>query len=193
MPVTTTTILLARHGETDWNAERRYQGHADRPLNAAGRLQARELAQSLLSEGVSAIYSSDLLRARETAEIVAAWIGLPVITRDALREIDVGEFSGLTHEEIVARWPEVPARTDALGYGWTRGESFEALHTRIAAELRRIAGVHPGETVLVVGHGAMMRVVLAARAGLDLSAHRQVVGPIANGAVERIELPATDG
>lgn len=183
-----TTILLARHGETDWNVERRYQGHADRSLTDAGRAQARALAELVKRENVVAIYSSDLLRARETAEIVGAWLDLPVTTRAGLREIDVGEFSGLTHAEIVERWPDVPARTKERGYGWMQGESFEELSDRVHTELRRIAAAHPDQTVLVVGHGAMMRVVLAMRDGLDLAAHRSVVGPIANGALERIEL-----
>ena len=184
------TILLARHGETDWNAERRFQGHADEPLNAAGRRQARTLAEVVSGESLVAIYSSDLRRALETAEIVGERLGLPVETRSGLREIDVGEFRGLTYEEIVVRWPEVPQRTERLGYGWLEGESYDELGTRVFDELRAIAGRHCGSTVLVVGHGAMMRVVLASTAGLDLVSHRRVLGPIGNCAVHRLELEA---
>ena len=101
-----TTILLVRHGETDWNLERRWQGHIDRPLNDVGRAQARALADRLDSEPFAAVYSSDLARARETAEIVAAAHGLPVHLDPRLREADVGEWSGLTADEIERRYPE---------------------------------------------------------------------------------------
>ncbi len=91
-----TELLLARHGETDWNRERRWQGHADPPLNELGRAQARRLAEALAGEQLEAIYASDLRRAHETAEIVGARLGLPVTSDPDLREIDVGSWSGLT-------------------------------------------------------------------------------------------------
>src|SRR6185437_6606991 len=94
-----TTLLLVRHGETDWNAERRYQGHADVPLNDRGVEQARELAEQLAGERIDAIYSSDLSRAHATAEIVGERLGVPVVTDPDLREIDVGAVEGLTFEE----------------------------------------------------------------------------------------------
>src|SRR5579871_2475081 len=105
-----TTLLLARHGETDWNSERRWQGHADRPLNDTGRAQAAELAESLDGTAIAAIYSSDLARARETAEIVAARLGLTVVLDPGLREVDVGDWSGVRHDEVAARFPEGFAR-----------------------------------------------------------------------------------
>jgi alpha-ribazole phosphatase len=98
-----TTILLARHGETDWNRDGRFQGHADPPLNAAGRRQAEGLAQTVASEPPDAVYASDLRRAFETAEIVGARLGLPVGREIALREIDVGSWHGLTREQIDGR------------------------------------------------------------------------------------------
>ena len=94
-----TTILLARHGETDWNRERRFQGHADPPLNETGREQARTLAAELAGEELDAVYTSDLARANETAKIIASRLGVPVVVDAELREIDVGEWQGLT-------WPE---------------------------------------------------------------------------------------
>src|SRR5215831_10645180 len=89
-----TTILLARHGETDWNTERRWQGHDDQPLNEAGRQQARELGASLAGRPIAAVYASDLSRAHETATIVAGELGLPVVADERLREVDVGDWSG---------------------------------------------------------------------------------------------------
>src|SRR5581483_12433051 len=88
-----TTLLLVRHGETDWNSERRWQGHADEPLNETGRAQAREVADELADRSIDAVYSSDLSRARETAEIIAARLGLSVTTDARLGEVDVGDWS----------------------------------------------------------------------------------------------------
>ncbi|HEU0337127.1 MAG TPA: histidine phosphatase family protein, partial [Gaiellaceae bacterium] len=99
------TVLLARHGETDWNREGRFQGHADPPLNDLGRAQARELADRLAREPLAAVYASPLRRAYETAEIVAATHDLPLRSVAGLREVDVGSWSGLTRSEIEARFP----------------------------------------------------------------------------------------
>jgi broad specificity phosphatase PhoE len=172
------TLLLVRHGETDWNAARRWQGHADRPLTGRGREQARKLAAEL--DDVAAVYASDLARARETAEIVAAELGLPVTTRRDLREIDVGPFEGLTREEVDQRFPDAARLADERGWGWEGGETPGQMAGRVFAALREIAESHPGERVLVVLHGGNIRAVLAAADGLDLASHRRVVGPAEN-------------
>jgi probable phosphoglycerate mutase len=158
------TILLVRHGETDWNRERRWQGHADRPLNETGRGQARELAAQLEQDPPEAIYSSDLSRARETAEIVGRRLGVPVALDERLREVDVGEWSGLTMSEIEARYPDGARRRLEGGTGWAAGESYEAMGQRVLAALREIAGRHDGR-VLVVTHGGAMRAVWTASGG----------------------------
>jgi 2,3-bisphosphoglycerate-dependent phosphoglycerate mutase len=139
-----TTLLLVRHGETDWNAERRWQGHADVPLNDCGREQAHALAEELASDGVDAIYTSDLSRARETADIVGARLGVPVSVDPDLREIDVGPLEGLTADE---------ARTFE---GW-QGEPIAAHSERVMQALARIAAAHPDGRVLAVTHGGSMR------------------------------------
>src|SRR5436190_1312043 len=100
-----TTLLLVRHGETDWNAAGRLQGHTDRPLNEYGRRQAKELADRLAGEGADAIYASDLSRAKETAEIVGERLGLTVVIDADLREKNWGSWEGLTgdgglHEQV---------------------------------------------------------------------------------------------
>lgn len=148
-----TTLLLARHGETDWNRERRWQGHAQTTLNAAGREQARLLATELASEPPEAIYSSDLPRSRETAEIVGTALGLPVSLDPRLREVDVGEWSGLTSAEVEERFPDGFERRLAGGTGWTQGEEFGAMGQRVVAALLDIAAAHDGGRVLVVTHG----------------------------------------
>ena len=138
-----TTILMARHGETDWNRESRFQGHADTTLNDAGRSQARELAERLAGDHIVAVYASPLLRALETAEIVAARLGLEVETVDGLREVDVGSWSGLTRTEVEQRHPDGFRRWLALDHGWEDGESYEELGRRVLASLRKLAERHP--------------------------------------------------
>src|SRR4051812_19585817 len=98
-------ILLARHGETVFNIEGRWQGQADSPLTERGRAQARELGRALASEPIAAVYSSDLGRAADTARAVAEPHGLKVITDERLREIHVGEWTGKGRAEILAGWP----------------------------------------------------------------------------------------
>ena len=106
------TVLLARHGETDWNRDHRWQGHTGPPLNATGRQQAVILAASL-TQVVDAIYSSDTERARETAEIVAAHIGGSVSTDERLREVNFGEWEGLTRHEIDTHYAGAFTRWEA--------------------------------------------------------------------------------
>ncbi len=155
-----TTILLARHGETNWNREGRFQGHSDTPLNERGREQARELAAQLRPVDLAAIYSSDLRRAHETAAIVGESRGLTVEMRAALREIDVGSWSGFTHGEIEASYPEAYARWRESFLGWEGGETYDLLTVRVREALVAIAGAHPDETVLAVTHGGAIRAML---------------------------------
>ena len=149
-----TTILFARHGETDWNLERRVQGHTDRPLNENGRAQARTLAEELAPVRVDAVYASDLTRARETAEIVAARRDLPVTTLAELREKHFGTWEGLTDEEVLLRHPR------AREGPWGDGETSDELSARVLAAVRRIAAEHPAGQVLVVSHGGPLRALL---------------------------------
>jgi broad specificity phosphatase PhoE len=143
-----TTLLLARHGETDWNREGRWQGWADPPLNETGRAQARKLAEQLRATPFDAVYSSDLRRAHETAEIVAAPHGVPVVVERDLREIDIGSWSGLTRPEIDARFPD-GRRPD--------GETREQHAERVLAGVTRIARDNEGRRVLIVTHGGTLR------------------------------------
>jgi broad specificity phosphatase PhoE len=147
-----TTLLLVRHGETDWNAEGRLQGHTDTPLNELGRRQARTLADEVAGDGIEAVYSSDLARARETAEIVAERLGLAVVLDPDLRERDWGTWEGLTGAER--------ERVELVG------EPTEAHRDRMLRALRSIAAGHPGGRVLVVTHGGSMRRVQAAATGI---------------------------
>jgi broad specificity phosphatase PhoE len=187
-----TTILLARHGETDWNSERRWQGHADRPLNEVGREQARELAESLADRTIDVVYSSDLLRAHQTALIVAERLGLSVDVDAGLREVDVGDWSGRVHTEIEGLDPDGYRRWQEGGKGWAGGESYEEMGERVVAAVLRLAARHQDETVLIVTHGGSIRACRATAAGLDYAASRvSAIGSMAN--CEVAELHMADG
>jgi broad specificity phosphatase PhoE len=154
-----TTLLLARHGETEWNRVGRWQGHADPPLSDAGREQAAMLALRLADAGVTAVVSSDLRRASETADIVAGALGLALDVDPELREIDVGSWSGHTREEVAALFPEGYARWQEGEIGHD-GETREQLTARVVAAVERACAAHSGGTVLVVTHGGAIRALL---------------------------------
>ena len=170
--MTETTILLVRHGETDWNVERRVQGHSDRPLNETGRSQAAALVEELADERIDAVYSSDLARALDTAGGVAAARGLRVDALPELREKNFGTWEGLTDREIRERFPQASTGP------WGDAETSEELAERVLAALRIIAAHHPGGRVLVVTHGGPVRAVLRHCAAED--------GPVLNCHVARI-------
>jgi len=174
-------ILLARHGETEWNALGRLQGHTDVPLNEVGRAQARALAESVAGARIAAIVTSDLARARETGEIVAAVLGLgaPVI-EPALRERRFGVFEGLTRDECAARHPEAWQAWQERRLAPPGGEPLELAVARITEVLTRIA-VDEGGPALVVSHGGVMRLWLVDVLG------EVVAPPIPNATVYAIE------
>jgi broad specificity phosphatase PhoE len=169
-----TTILLARHGESDWNHERRWQGHADRPLTERGREQARALAERLEDIRLDAVYSSDLERTRATAQIVAAPRGLEVRQLPALREVDVGSWSGLTRDEAQLRYHEDFERWRQGGPGWRDGETYEEMSERVLQAIAQIVDEQPEGRVLVVSHGGPIRAVHAAALGMDVHEYRRL-------------------
>jgi len=178
---------MVRHGETDWNRDNRFQGHADVPLNDDGRSQVRALAERLACESFAAAYTSPLRRAAESAEILAAALGVDVHPSEALREVDVGSWSGLTVAEVEARYPEGFARwADWRCEGWHDGETYEDFSRRVVGGLREIAAPHPGEHVVAVTHGGPIRVALAVALGLSLDAVRGRVAVLENCATVRI-------
>ena len=172
-----TTILLARHGETDWNREGRFQGHADPPLNETGRAQAAELAAELEGVELAAVYSSPLRRAVETAAVVAAEHGLEPVAVDALREVDVGSWQGLTRAEIEARFPEQFARWLDYDQGWEDGESYERL---LELEQDDHAAAHEGKRILAITHGGPIRAAFAFADGISHADARRFGPRISN-------------
>ncbi len=186
------TLILARHGETDSHRANRFQGHADPPLNELGRTQSAELAETLAGEDIARVYTSPLRRARETAEIVAARLGLEVAPVEALREIDVGSWSGLTRDEIAERFPEAYARWLDGGRGFDDGETYEALAERVVPALRLLAAQHEDDVVLVVTHGGPSRVTQAHAAGIEYGESRRRERALGNCAVCRFAVENGD-
>jgi broad specificity phosphatase PhoE len=179
-----TTLLLVRHGETDWNRDGRWQGHSDTRLNDLGRDQARRVAAEV--GDVDVLYASDLARARETAEIIAAALELDVRTDPRLRERSFGAWEGLTAPEIEEGFAEELARWRVgEGAGAADAEPFDAFAQRVRGFLDDALARHPGETVLVVAHGGTIRVIHALASGLDyVRDHRSIPG-VANCTVSR--------
>jgi broad specificity phosphatase PhoE len=169
-----TTIFLARHGESDWNVEKRFQGHSDRPLTERGRKQARALADLVGAEKIDAVYTSPLSRARETAEIVAARAGLEAVALPELREVDTGSWSGLSRADVETRFPEGFARWRSGGSGWEDGESYDEMAEQVIGALRKIAEDHPDGRVLVISHGGPIRAIHAAAEGLAIKDYRRL-------------------
>jgi probable phosphoglycerate mutase len=165
-------IILIRHGETAWNAERRLQGHLDIPLNAEGERQARLLADALAPERIDLLVSSDLQRARQTAQAVAAPRGMALHVDPGLRERCYGGFEGLLYSEIEQRFPAEFAAWQArnidatLPDGKNCGETFRQFFIRATDAILALARAHPGRTIAMVAHGGVLE--CAYRMALDL-------------------------
>jgi broad specificity phosphatase PhoE len=181
-----TTILLARHGETDWNREKRWQGLSDLSLNERGREQAEALAERLDAVPIEAVYASDLRRAYETALVVAERKGVTVTPMRELREVDVGSWTGLSYEDVKARFPDAytQMRTRS-GRGWEGGETYAEMSRRVLRAINRIARAYPDGTVLVVTHSGPIRAVRAHALGLDYARDRKAAPT-----VDRVEVAA---
>jgi broad specificity phosphatase PhoE len=185
-------VYLARHGQTAYNMEGRFQGQQEIPLDDTGRAQALELADRAAGYGFLALWSSPLLRARETAEAIARRVGLEPLLDERLMETDSGDWTDLSFAEVRAREPE---RFDAFAaadpdFAFPGGESFAEQEVRVGAALLDVeAGQLPA---LVVCHGMVIRAALALRAGELLSEVRRVPNaalvPLDAGAAEHAEL-----
>ena len=170
-------ILLARHGETDDNVPPlRFQGQRDTPLNERGRAQARELAERVaaLDPPLASLWSSDLSRARETAEIVGQRIGLAPRLDARLREGWRGEWEGFLFDEIAARDPERYAAWRSpnaeIGFHFPGGETLAQQQSRVLASLREISSIEGAQPALVVCHGGSIRTMLCAHDPRGLAA-----------------------
>lgn len=180
-----TKVFLVRHGATLWNKEKRAQGHADIDLNDEGHKQAAAVATELAHHHLDAVYSSDLKRALDTATAIAAAHGLEVQIDPDLREIDQGDWEGLTTDEIRARWPDLwgPNRHYNARPG---GESPQQVKTRALRALGRAVEAHPDGTIAVVSHGGTIRWLSAEALGYDDYRSRRIRG-LGNGAVVSVD------
>jgi probable phosphoglycerate mutase len=164
-----TRVILVRHGQTAWNRVERFRGRADVPLDETGLAQARATAERVARQWTpTAVYTSPLGRARKTAEVIAAPLGLPVQPDDGLLDIDYGEWQGLTTEEVRLRWPEALTAWFAAPQT-TRvpaGETLKAVRSRAVRSLGRITSDHEGQTVCVVAHHVVNRLILLEVLGL---------------------------
>lgn len=171
-----TRVYLVRHGETTWNIERRYQGALDSPLSARGREQSRRTRDALREVPLRAVYSSPLARAVETARVIAEPHDLPVTPLEALHEIRVGQWEGLTVAEIEANYAEAASR-------WYRaphlaqipgGETVPAMRARAEAAVEEIRRRHAGEAVGVVAHGGVNKTIILTVLGAPLSSYWRI-------------------
>lgn len=190
-----TEIILIRHGETEWNAVRRLQGHTDIALNAEGERQAAALGVGLQQERLVAIISSDLQRAKQTAKAVANWHGLPVEIDPALRERCFGGFEGMKYAEIVHRYPAEFAawqarEPDALlpvgeaGNTGNTGETFRQFYQRCLQAFETWAKRYPGQTIALVAHGGVLECAYLAACEIPLGTARNF--QVLNASVNRL-------
>jgi probable phosphoglycerate mutase len=170
-----TELILIRHGETAWNRERRMQGQTDTPLSDVGRAQAEAVGQRLAQHPFSALYSSDLSRAWDTAAAIARASGREIRREPALRERTFGMFEGLTYDEMEQRYPEEHARfsTRDPDYTMPGGESPRQFFGRSLACLEAIAQMHAGQRVVVVTHGMVLDTLYRAAHCMPLDAKRE--------------------
>jgi probable phosphoglycerate mutase len=174
-----TRFLLVRHGETDWNGEKRIQGQIDIDLNATGEAQARAVRPGLAAHVFAAAYSSDLRRAWRTAQIATAGLGLSLLPLAGLRERHFGVLQGATQGDAALRHPQAlrhhHARTP--DYDYQTGESLIALRARVMAALELLATRHAGQSVLAFTHGGVLDIVHRAASGRALDAPRDFALP----------------
>ncbi|HHT72519.1 MAG TPA: histidine phosphatase family protein [Firmicutes bacterium] len=163
-------LLLIRHGETSWNLEQRYQGQQDSPLSELGIAQAEKTAAFLARMKIHVVYTSDLLRAKLTAKAIARPHGLTPIEDKRLREINFGEWEGLTRSEVEARYPELFAARfrDHMNVRVPGGELPGEVAERLLDFVHELEERHPKENVAAVSHGGSLRLLIAALLGIPL-------------------------
>lgn len=158
-----TEIIIIRHGETEWNKTGCFQGHSDVPLSAEGRAQAAMLGENLAVDHVDMIYASDLTRAMETAAPLAQRFGLEVISDPQLRELNFGAWEGRNFNDVNAENPNAMKNfyTDPEQADIPESEPFPEFQRRIAGRVREIVAQERGKRIVIVSHGASIRILLA--------------------------------
>ncbi|MDQ0748472.1 putative phosphoglycerate mutase [Streptomyces africanus] len=186
----TTTLLLARHGQTVWHAENRYAGVSDIGLTDTGRAQAEALGRWAAAHPVDAIWTSPLSRAVATADPACRALGLVPRREPGLAECDFGVVEGRTLAEFEAENPDRAAafRADPVAHPFPGAEDPAAAAARGAAALRRIAGAHPGGRVLVVAHNTLLRLVLCTLLSIPAGEYRRVFPRLRNAAISELRM-----
>ncbi len=182
-----TRIIAVRHGETAWNADARIQGQRDIGLNDTGRWQARRVGEALASEEITAVYTSDLGRAHQTAQPIADVAGIPVVPDEGLRERSFGMFEGKTFDEIHQTWPDHAHNWRKRIPEWEPpegGESLLQLRERVTRTLQALASRHPGQQIVVVAHGGVLDTLYRVATGQEVNSPRTWELP--NGAINRL-------
>ena len=182
-----TRIIAVRHGETAWNVDARIQGQLDVGLNDTGRWQARRVGEALAGEDISAVYTSDLGRAHQTAQSIGDVTGVPVVPDEGLRERSFGIFEGKTFTEIEATWPDHAHNWRKRIPEWEPpegGESLLQLRERVTRTLHALASRHPGQQIVVVAHGGVLDALYRVATGQEVNAPRTWELP--NGAINRL-------
>ena len=174
-----TRICFVRHGETDWNVEKRIQGQLDLPLNEVGRAQALAMAFNAAHVSFRTVYSSDLARAEETARALALREGLEVKLLPQLRERNYGIFQGITAAEGALRYPEAHAHYMARdpGYDFETGESLLRFAARVAEAVDWMVRHHSGQTIAAVSHAGVLDILYRKATGRPLHTPRDFVIP----------------
>jgi probable phosphoglycerate mutase len=186
-------LLLARHGQTAWNAEGRFQGQADPPLDTTGRAQAERLAADVRALRLDGLVSSDLLRARQTAMLVSRACGVQIQVDRALREVDLGGWEGLYPHQAAERFPEEYRQwSDGRDLSRGGGETEAQAGKRAATALLRIAGsFEEGATVLIIGHGLALKAAMGVLARNGMTVLAGAAPHLGNGQWVALELAAS--
>ncbi len=181
-------LCIVRHGETDWNVARRIQGHVDIPLNATGLGQATATASGIANHEFAAIYSSDLMRAMQTAQAVARSQALAVLPEPGLRERHFGSMQGMNYDEMLERHAGEAERfrNRDPDHDFGGGETLTGFASRIHATIDRLASAHAGQSVLLVTHGGVLDIVYRRAVARDLSSVRDFAVP--NAALNWLEV-----
>jgi len=186
--MTVTRLCLVRHGETAWNAEGRVQGQLDIPLSATGLAQAKAVAAALKGDSFDAIYSSDLVRVRQTAQPTADFLKKNVFLDERLRERHYGVFQSITYVEAKEKFPEDYARFRAkdLDFDFETGESLRAFDARVLPFFRELIEARKGQNVLIFTHGGVLEILYRHATGRGLTTARDFEIP--NAALNRLSV-----
>lgn len=186
-------LYMVRHGQTEASRDNRFSGSSDPPLTSAGEKMAEQFAVAYAPLPWAAIYSSPMLRARQTAAVLARLTGIEVTIEDGLKEIEYGEWEGLKQDEVMTRWPEAFAywAHDVASRGTPGGETAFHVAARAMRVVEAIRSRHQDGNVLLVSHKATLRIITCALLGLDVRLFRQRISqPVAS--VTLFEVTATN-